>query len=79
MGVIDKTIHKLSCASCNIVEEQSILDKGSGWSGSDWQSGVEFKNFNTIWSGGGKVEPTMVKAECKRCGKVPDHNERCGA
>lgn len=70
MGVIDKTTYTLRCESCEIEEESSILDKGSNWSGSNWQSEAEFKNFGTSWKGGGRTEPELISARCKQCGRV---------
>ena len=78
MGIIDKTIHKLSCEDCHIEEEQKVLDKGSGWSGSSWQSGVDFRHFETSWFGGGKTEPDITKATCKKCGKLAKAESRFG-
>lgn len=76
MGTIDKTTHKLSCEDCGITEDASVLDKGSGWGGSHWQSGTSFENFSTTWSGGGKEEPVIVEAKCKSCGQIVKSNPR---
>ncbi|MDB5984915.1 MAG: hypothetical protein JWQ69_5930 [Pseudomonas sp.] len=76
MGVIDQTIHKLSCEGCRIEEEQKVLDKGSGWGGSSWQSGVDFQHFETSWSGGGKTEPNLTQATCRKCGKPAKSESR---
>jgi len=78
MGIIDKTIHKLTCEKCRIEEEQQVLDKGSGWSGSSWQCGVNFQHFDTSWSGGGKTEPQITKANCKKCGSQAKTESRFG-
>ena len=68
MGIIDKTTYRLSCPACGTEETASVLDKGSGWGGSHWQSGVSFSSFDTSWSGGVKQEPKLTSAKCKRCG-----------
>lgn len=68
MGVIDKTTYKLSCPQCVIDESASILDYGSSWSGFNWESSAKFSNFETEWSGGGKLELTLISAICKKCG-----------
>ena len=78
MGTIDKTIHKLACESCDITEEKKVLDKGSGWGGSHWQSGAEFTNFETSWKGGGDTEPSITKAKCNQCGNPAQHESRFG-
>jgi hypothetical protein len=68
MGVIDKTTYILSCKNCKEEETSSVLDKGSNWSASHWQSGAIFKKFKTNWDGGGIVEPTLLDATCNACG-----------
>lgn len=68
MGIIDKSNYKLSCAKCGTEETGSVLDKGSGWGGSHWQSGATFLLFDTSWAGGGKQEPKLTSAVCKECG-----------
>jgi len=67
MGVIDKTTYTLACPKCGSKESASLLDKGSSWGGSFWQSGATFVVFQTQWSGGGKQEPQLVSATCKAC------------
>ena len=78
MGAIDKTIHKLDCMICNITEEQSILEKGSGW-GSSWNEGPVFSNFVVSWSKGGAKEPILLTAKCRACDKDALHQQRYGA
>ena len=68
MGTIDKTVYKLTCPKCSSSETSAVLDKGSGWSGSWWQSSATFLQFDTEWTGGAEVEPTLVSATCKKCG-----------
>ena len=68
MGIIDSTSHTLHCSACNLEETKKVLDKGSGWSGSSWQSRATYQNFETQWEGGGKAEPTLLSAKCRRCG-----------
>ena len=70
MGVIDQCTYNLTCKECNISESSSVFDKGSNYSGSWWSSGPKFNHFNTSWSGGGEVEPKLVKAICKTCGSA---------
>lgn len=53
MGIIDQTGYTLICPICNISESQKVLDKGSNWNGSWWQSGAEFVHFDATWDGGG--------------------------
>lgn len=68
MSVIDKTTHTLKCLECGVSESKSVLDKGSEWSGSSWQSGPSFSNFAVEWSSeGGKIEPRITSATCKSC------------
>jgi hypothetical protein len=69
MGIIDKTTYTLSCHECETNESASVLDHGSGWSGSSWQSGAKFAGFQTQWNGGGKQEPELLSATCNACGK----------
>ena len=68
MSVIDKTTHTLKCQECGISESTSVLDKGSEWSNSSWQSGPLFSDFTVEWSSeGGKIEPRITSATCKSC------------
>jgi hypothetical protein len=78
MGIIDKTTYTLRCNNCETTEEASILDKGSNWSGSHWQSGASFTNFSTSWNGGGKSEPELIEAKCKYCGQPAKSESRYG-
>jgi transcription elongation factor Elf1 len=71
MGIIDKTTYTLTCPDCGNKELASVLDKGSSWGGSSWQSGASFQSFNTQWSGGGNQEPKLISASCKNCGSKP--------
>ena len=60
MGIIDQTTYTLTCPKCGASESQKVLDKGSNWSGSWWQSGASFTHFQTTWDGeGGSVEPKL--------------------
>jgi hypothetical protein len=68
VGIIDKTAYRLTCSQCGAAETANVLDKGSNWSGSHWQSGANFEQFETTWSGGGSTEPELISANCKRCG-----------
>ena len=68
MGIIDKTTYRLTCPQCGAAEMANVLDKGSNWSGSHWQSGATFERFETSWSGGGRIEPELLSATCKQCG-----------
>ncbi len=68
MGVIDKTVYKLTCPQCDTSETSSVLDRGSGWGGSSWQDGASFSKFKTEWSGGGSQEPRLTLAVCMACG-----------
>ena len=70
MGTIDRTDYKLSCPKCNITESATVLDHGSNWNGSWWQSEARFSNFETQWIGGGSKEPELISAKCKHCGAV---------
>lgn len=68
MGIIDQTTYTLTCPKCGIYESQKVLDKGSNWSGSWWQSGASFTHFQTTWDGeGGSIEPKLSSATCKSC------------
>ena len=79
MGIIDSTIHSLTCDDCQVSENIKILDKGSNYGGSHWQSGKSFENFNSQWSGdGGKTEPRLISATCKKCGTSVQHKESFG-
>ena len=68
MGIIDKTTYRLTCPQCGAAETAAVLDKGSNWSGSHWQSGAKFEQFETAWSGGGGTEPDLISATCNQCG-----------
>jgi hypothetical protein len=67
MGTIDQTGYRLSCAKCNTEELALVLDKGSGWGGSHWQSGASFSGFETSWTGGAAQEPKLISATCEHC------------
>lgn len=68
MGVIDKTTYKLRCAACDVTEVKSVLDRGSMWSGSHWESGPAFEHFRTSWEGSGSSEPELKASSCQTCG-----------
>jgi len=68
VGIIDKTTYSLTCPQCGAAATANVLDKGSNWSGSHWQSGATFERFETSWSGGGSTEPDLIAATCKQCG-----------
>lgn len=68
MGIIDKCTYTLTCAKCGATESSSVVDSGSGWGGSSWDSGTEFSGFNTEWNGGDRKEPDLQSASCKQCG-----------
>lgn len=73
MGIIDKLTYTLSCATCSCTEQKSLVDKGSGWSGSFWGSPPKFTKFHVSWKGeGGREEPELVSANCAQCGN-PAH------
>jgi len=72
MGIIDSTRYTLTCHPCDILETSTVLDKGSNYSGSWWQSGTDFQHFDTHWTGGDRIEPKLVKAACKLCGSPPE-------
>ncbi len=67
MGTIDKLWIKLTCNGCESTETSSALDKGSRWSGFNWDRPDPFTLFDVICEGGGKNEPTVVSAKCKAC------------
>lgn len=68
MGVIDKTTYELTCPNCKQTEKASVLDRGSGWGGSNWGGGAVFDYFETQWEGaGGSAEPKLLAAFCKQC------------
>ncbi|EIJ6618208.1 hypothetical protein LJK89_004675 [Vibrio parahaemolyticus] len=73
MSIIDKAVHKLTCVNCNVEETVSILDQGNQYHGSSWQTGAKFKNFQTKWKGGEKVEPELIEAFCIVCNRKPEH------
>lgn len=68
MGVIDSKIFNLTCPHCNENEEQTVLDKGSGWNGSSWAYNVFFSKFDVAYKGGGQDDPEILSAKCKKCG-----------
>lgn len=68
MGIIDQTTYTLTCSRCGATESQKVLDKGSNWNGSWWQSGATFMHFQATWEGeGGSTEPKLSSAICKNC------------
>jgi len=67
MGIIDQTVYTLECGNCGTQETAKILDKGSSWGGSHWQSGTDFYNFNSTWEGGVDREPKLIEISCKKC------------
>lgn len=74
MGIIDKSTHRLVCPKCGLSETATVLDKGSNWSGSHWQSGTKFEYFDTAWSGGCDAEPNLISATCRQCGVNAQHS-----
>ena len=67
MGIIDKAIYTLTCPKCGMNEKASVCDKGSMYSGSNWNSKANFLKFETEWEGGGNEEPTLNLALCMKC------------
>ncbi len=67
MGIIDKKNYTLTCKNCNEMESSFILDKGSSWNGSSWDSKATYSKFDTYWDGGGIKEPELLSATCKKC------------
>ena len=78
MGVIDKLWIKVMCKGCGISETSSALDKGSGWSGSNWRDPTAFTQFDVVCEGGGQREPTVISAKCKACGSDASVDEAYG-
>ena len=66
--MIDSLIFSLTCRHCKTTEKSRLVDRGSGWSGSSWDSSADFSNFETTWSGGGFITPELLSAKCKQCG-----------
>jgi hypothetical protein len=71
LGISDSTNYTLSCEKCSIDETVKVIDKGSSWSGSNWDHKRNFANFKTKWSGGGDIMPKITSATCKACGADP--------
>lgn len=67
MGIIDKVIYTVTCNNCGTTEKSTVLDKGSPY-GSAWRIPVEFTNFESVWIGGGEIEPKLEIVKCKKCG-----------
>ena len=72
MGIIDTAWFKFTCPKCKAEETVVVHDKGSGWSGSSWQSIREPQSFAILSNGGGKAEPEVAQATCKKCGSAAD-------
>ena len=72
MGVIDKTMHTLTCAGCNKSESVTLLEHGSTYGGS-WQSGKPMISFNVVWDKSNSFTgPQICSAVCKTCGEKPE-------
>ena len=70
MGIIDVHHYKLTCDTCNHIEEGKVVDKGSSFGGSSWSNRTSFKNFECEWEDTKEPqEPELLKAVCKTCGK----------
>ena len=67
---IDKKHFKLTCSECGVEEMNTILDRGNGWAGSDWNSTPVkgYQSFEVTFDGGGKAEPEVLSAVCTTCG-----------
>lgn len=76
MGVIDKATYTLTCPECGEAESASVTDKGSGWGGSYWGESAHFMKFETTWTGGQKIEPTLQSAICKKCGATAENESK---
>jgi hypothetical protein len=70
MGVIDKIFVKLTCDNCKIEEINTALDTGSGWGGSHWDELSNFSEFDAVITGGGREDPRVKTAACKKCGQA---------
>ena len=71
MGIIDSTIHRVSCPSCGASEEVKILDRGSSWGGSQWQTGVALAKFDVKWTGVIEFNSRVFSAQVQEWGGIP--------
>lgn len=78
MGTNDVLWVKLSCGDCSSTEVSSASDKGSVWGEPSWRSLGTFDSFDVAVSGGGKEEPKVDSAVCKKCGGAASAEEAYG-
>ena len=72
MGKANTTDYTLTCKKCDINETAKVVDRGSGWSGSDWNHKTKFAHFKTKWTGGGVLPPQITAAHCNKCDAAPE-------
>ena len=67
MGIVDNAWVRLTCPTCGVQEVSEARDLGNTFGGWDWTPYGPFKLFEVSESGGGKKEPTVTSATCKKC------------
>ena len=72
MGVHDSIKATLDCPTCDISEVATAVDGGPF----HWYDFCPVDTFDVVSEGGGKVEPTIVAATCKRCGAAANVSYR---
>jgi hypothetical protein len=77
MGVIDKVTATVSCATCNIDESHSAVEKGSSFGSGGWRNFDEFKNFDVVISRE-QCGPSVTSATCKKCSGPARVTEKLG-
>lgn len=67
MGITDTVWFKLTCDPCETKEVHPIHDKGSSFSGPNWQAPPPFEHFDVKWESNGSGEPNAASATCNGC------------
>ena len=76
MSFKDRCWYTLRCPKCGPSETLPVSDHGVCWSGADWDADASFLHFDTVWTGGGQLEPKLARASCKGCGDPPQVVQR---
>lgn len=72
MGVIDDYTATIVCTHCKNTEVSTAYDRGNPYNGPYWEGFDEVRDFAVSWVGGGRAEPKITSAKCKKCSASAD-------
>ena len=76
MGIIDKNTATLRCATCDISETLTAIEKGSVYGSSGWGQFGDSKLFDIETRVRGAAGPEITTARCRKCGHQAEIGNR---